>query len=228
MKKEKIIINIFLMMAAIVVMLYLIIENFKESNVQKKQIAQSQYITEKQAIENNTTQRNQEIDEKKTNNQSTNIETNEKLEKIPEEIKQYPKEKIAEQYQGYTVCAKLQIPKISLETYILKKYSEQALNVAVTKFWGADANQVGNFCVAGHNFPNRNMFYKLKKLKIGDNFSISDNTIGKIEYKIYDIYKVLPNDVKCLSQDTNGKREVTLITCTIDSKQRIIVKGREL
>ena len=66
-------------------------------------------------------------------------------------------------------------------------------------------------CVAGHNFKNKNMFRNLKNLKIGDTFTISDNDIGKIEYKIYDIYRVKPEDVSCLSQDTNNKKEVTLI-----------------
>lgn len=72
------------------------------------------------------------------------------------------------------------------------------------------------------------MFRNLKNLKIGDTFTISDNDIGKIEYKIYDIYRVKPEDVSCLSQDTNNKKEVTLITCTSNSKERIIVKAREI
>lgn len=50
---------------------------------------------------------------------------------------------------------------------------------------------------------------------------------GKIEYEVYDLYKVEPEDVSCLSQETNNTKEVTLITCTSNSKQRIIVKARE-
>lgn len=142
-------------------------------------------------------------------------------------VKEYPKEKVEEEYKGYTVAAKLEIPAINLKTYVLKNYSNHALNVSVTKFWGADANQKGNFCIAGHNFPNRNMFHRLKELTVGDTFTISDNLVGKVEYKIYDIYKVMPEEVTCLSQDTNGKKEVTLITCTSDSVKRIIVKAEE-
>lgn len=148
--------------------------------------------------------------------------------KIEPEIKQYPKEEIIEEYKGYTVCAKLEIPSIELETHVLKNYSVQALNVSVTKFWGVDPNEIGNFCIAGHNFKNKNMFRNLKKLNIGEKIVVSDNKIGKIEYEIYDIYKVVPKDISCLSQETEGKREVTLITCTSDSKERIIVKAREV
>ena len=146
---------------------------------------------------------------------------------IEKEVKQYPKEEIINDYKGYKVIAKLEIPTINLETYILEKYSEETLNVSVTKFWGANPNIEGNFCIAGHNFKNENMFRNLKKLEIGNKLFISDNTVGKVEYEIYDLYKVLPEDVSCLSQETNGKREVTLITCTTDSKERIIVKASE-
>lgn len=137
------------------------------------------------------------------------------------------KENIVETYQGYKVCAKLEIPAISLETYILDQYSTQALNISVTKFWGANPNEIGNFCIAGHNFNNKNMFHNLKKLQIGDELLITDNKTGKIKYEIYDIDKVVPNDVSCLSQETNN-REVTLITCTNDSQKRIIVKAKEI
>lgn len=143
------------------------------------------------------------------------------------EKEEYPKEEIKEEYQGYAVAAKLVIPAIELETYILEQYSKKALNVSVTKFWGADANQEGNFCIAGHNFQNKNMFHNLKKLKIGQTFFISDKHIGKVEYEIYDIYIVEPDDVRCLAQETEGRREVTLITCTSDSSKRIIVKAKE-
>lgn len=202
MKKKKIIINIFLITTLVIVMIWLGIEESKDKKVEKEQL-NNKYIAEKQEVETNIVK-----------------------EQIKEE-KQYQKEQIEEEYQGYDVCAKLEIPKINLETYILKNYSIQALNVAVTKFWGVEPNEIGNFCVAGHNFPNRNMFYKLKKLEKGDKLFISDNTIGKVEYEICDLYKVFPNDVNCLDEETNGKREVTLITCTNDSKRRIIVKARE-
>ena len=155
-------------------------------------------------------------------------EENEIVTEIQKPTKQYEKEDIITEYKGYTVSSKLTIPAISLETYILQNYSVNALRVSVTKFWGVDANQIGNFCVAGHNFKNKNMFSNLKKLNIGDRLFISDNKVGKVEYEIYDKFIVFPNETDCLNPETNGKREVTLITCTIDSKQRIIIKAREV
>lgn len=213
-KKTKYI-NFIIISITILIVVGLGIEEYKEKNMEKKQ---AKYQT------NNVSMmyRENKKDEEKEK------ETNESL--IKEEIKQaerYPKEEIIKEYRGYDVLAKLEIPAIELQTYILKNYSTQALNISVTKFWGANPNEIGNFCVAGHNFKNNNMFRNLKKLQIGNRFTISDNNIGKVEYEIYNIYTVLPEDVKCLSQKTNGKREVTLITCTSDSKMRIIVKARE-
>ena len=171
----------------------------------------------------------EEIEETKENKaQPRNNNENEIVTEIQKPTKQYEKEDIITEYKGYTVSSKLTIPIISLETYILQNYSVNALRVSVTKFWGVDANQIGNFCVAGHNFKNKNMFSNLKKLNIGDRLFISDNKVGKVEYEIYDKFIVFPNETDCLNPETNGKREVTLITCTIDSKQRIIIKAREV
>ena len=150
----------------------------------------------------------------------------EKVEKA--NTKEYPKVEIEKTYKGYHVCAKLEIPAISLVTNVLKNYSTSALNVSVTKFWGVEPNQIGNFCVAGHNFKNRNMFRNLKKLNIGDRLFVTDEKIGKVEYEIFDIDNVFPEDTSCLTSSIAGEREVTLITCTTDSKQRIIVKAKEV
>lgn len=162
------------------------------------------------------------------NTKSTKELENENSKNGNTEKSEYPKEKIIEEYKAYKVEAKLEIPEISLETYVLKEFSSNALNISVTKFWGANANCIGNFCIAGHNFKNSNMFHNLKKLNIGDKIIITDNNIGKIEYQIYQIDIVLPANVDCLDQETNGEKTVTLITCTNDSAKRIIVKAKEI
>lgn len=134
---------------------------------------------------------------------------------------------VPQEYMGYTICAKLKIPAIELETYVLKNYSKQALTVSVVKYWGANPNEIGNFCVAGHNFIYDHMFKNLKKLKVGDTIYIIDNQHGEVAYEVYDIFQVTPKEVDCLSQETEGKRETTLITCTNDSQKRVIVKAKE-
>ena len=135
------------------------------------------------------------------------------------------KESILTTYKGYPVIAKLEIPKINLETYVISEYSNQALGVSVTKFYGGNPNEIGNFCIAGHNYITKNMFHDLKKLSIGDTFTLVDTNNHEGIYKIYLVETVEPNETQCLSQKTDGRIEVTLITCTTDSSKRIIVKA---
>ena len=42
---------------------------------------------------------------------------------------------------------------------------------------------------------------------------------------MYDKYQVNPDNTSCTSQLTNGRTEITIITCTNDSKQRVIIKA---
>ena len=101
----------------------------------------------------------EEIEETEENEVQPKINNeNEIVTEIQKPTKQYEKEDIITEYKGYTVSSKLTIPTISLETYILQNYSVNALRVSVTKFWGVDANQIGNFCVAGINLKIKIMF----------------------------------------------------------------------
>ncbi|MBO5004636.1 MAG: sortase [Clostridia bacterium] len=210
--KKRIIVNCFFIGAVLVIILWLIVQSIRDSKLERNNMQRfSKY--DSQSLD---TTYNQDNKEKQENLNNEVIE------------KEYPKEEIITKYKQYDVAAKLEIPEINLETYILETCTEDSLNKSVAKFWGANPNEIGNLCVAGHNAPrNTNMFYNLKKLKIGNSLTISDNTIGKIGYEIYNIYNVFPEDVSCLSQETNGEREVTLITCTNDSKQRTIIKAKE-
>ena len=213
MKKSKnnlkrYIINILLISIIVSIVIWIIIENYQENQLEiDKYNAQAISKVQKNKIQ--ISQKNEE----------------ENTVKI---VKQYPMEEILQTYKGYNVCAKLEIPSIQLETYVLSKYSKDALEISVTKFWGVNPNQEGNFCVAGHNYINSNMFNNLKKVKIGDRLFISDNEVGKVEYEIFGIDTVVPEDVSCLDAKFENEKEVTLITCTNDSQKRIIVKAKEV
>ena len=62
---------------------------------------------------------------------------------------------------------------------------------------------------------------------MGDIIEITDLSKRTIQYEVYDMHTVDPTDRRDTTQYTNGKKEVTLITCTDDSKQRVIVKCTE-
>lgn len=135
---------------------------------------------------------------------------------------------IPEKINGHTVIGKIEIPKIELTTYILKDTNKDSLNESVTKLCGPNINSIGNFCVIGHNYNGSKMFKKLKTLEVGNKILLTDIYNQTIEYEVYDKYKVYPKETKCLSQETNGEREVTLITCTTGGLKRLIIKAREI
>lgn len=142
--------------------------------------------------------------------------------RIIEEYKNMPKE-----LNGYKVIGKLEIPKIELLTYILNETNDKSLNVSVTKLAGPNINREGNFCITGHNYNNGRMFGKLKKLELGDKVILTDTYDRSVVYTVNSIDKIGTKELEVLSQDTNGEREVTLITCTTGAIKRIVVKAIE-
>ena len=128
----------------------------------------------------------------------------------------------------YYVLATINIPAIDCTYPILNQSTEELLKISPCKFWGAEPNEVGNFCIVGHNYRSNKFFSHVPSLSIGDTIEITDLTNRTLVYEIYDKYVVEPEDTTCTTQRTNGKKEVTLITCTNDSKQRVIIKAKEV
>lgn len=160
-----------------------------------------------------------------TNNE--NVEnTVAKEEIIPKKV--IPKKILPTDIDGFEIIGKLEIPKINLSTYILAQTNDESLSKSVTKLCGPNINEAGNFCILGHNYNKTNMFGNLKKLEINDTIILTNMYGQKIEYIVYDIYKVYPDEVECLSQETYGNREVTLITCTTGAIKRLIIKATEI
>lgn len=169
---------------------------------------------------------NEYTNEEKCNYNDINAELKKENEK--EEIKKNGKqldEPIISKYKGYEVSANLIIPKINLETYVFKKYDEEAMWICPTKYYGPEPNEIGNYVIAAHNYEKENMFNHIIDLEKGDKIYLQDNINGQLEYQVYDIYKAKPEDTNSLSQNTNGNIELTLITCSDYSSTRIIVKA---
>lgn len=153
-------------------------------------------------------------------NTEVNAITQEETTKL-EEYKTMPRE-----ISGHKVVGKIQISKINLEAYILAETNNNALNVSVTKLCGPEINEIGNFCIAGHNY--NKFFAKIKNLKIKDNIILTDTYDHSVIYEVYEISQTSPQDISCLNQDTKGEKELTLITCTKGAIKRIIVKAVEV
>ena len=134
------------------------------------------------------------------------------------------------QISGYKVIGRIKIDKINLEDVILEETTDTSLDIGLTKFWGPEMNEIGNFSITGHNYRTSRspLFSQLDKVEVGDTFTLQDLSDRTITYKVYDKYTVEPEDTTPINQNKDGKREVTLITCTKGATHRIILKAREL
>ena len=131
-------------------------------------------------------------------------------------------------YKGFEVLGTIEIPKTTVKYPILAKLSAKALDTAVVAIYPREVhlNTVGNVVIAGHNYRNGSFFSNNKRLAIGDKIIITDLDGNKVTYSIYNKYQTTENDTKSYNKDTNGRKEITLSTCTDDSKARIIIEAR--
>lgn len=149
----------------------------------------------------------------------------------------------------YYTAGVLNIPKLKIKYAIIDTVSskpiaeenkaeeifEELLRISPVKFWGPNPNQIGNYCIVGHNYTSawnqslRNKFFShLDKIKVGDTIELTGLSGDLVRYKVYDYLVVDPTNTDATSQKTNGLRELTLITCTDDVRGRIIVRAREV
>ena len=142
---------------------------------------------------------------------------------VPEEQKS-----VASDGTVYYTIGVINIPKIEVNYPILSTYSDALLKIAPCKFYGPNPNNVGNLCIAGHNYRNTKFFSKVPTLEYGDIIEITDLGGNTIKYSVYNKYIVNPDELECTSQLTAGRKEVTLITCTNDNQKRHIIKAREI
>lgn len=128
----------------------------------------------------------------------------------------------------YETIGVVRIPKLDIEYPILSKTTDELMKVAPCKFHGGNPNEVGNLCIVAHNYRRKKVFFSdVKNMVVGDIVEIQDLSQRTLQYEVYDIHTVIPENVDDTTQKTNGRKEVTLITCTDDSKQRIIVRCKE-
>ena len=132
------------------------------------------------------------------------------------------------EFKGYKVEGIIEIPKINIKYPIIDHTNEETMKVSITKFWGPQANEIGNYTVAGHNNKDGTMFGKTKYLQIGDKIKLTNLKNETIEYEIFKIYSILPDDVSCVESVKANTREVTLITCTNGHKNRLVTKARQI
>ena len=135
-------------------------------------------------------------------------------------------------YMGYDVIGTIEIPAIDIEYPIIadEDASINSLNVAIVKLYPSSdtLNQVGNTVLAGHNYRNGTFFSNNKRLQKGDKIYITDLTGQTVTYEVSNKYETDTSDSEYMNRDTQGRREISLTTCTDDTRRRLIIWAQEV
>lgn len=169
-----------------------------------------------------------DIDTTVINEDALVVALNDNIEEVqPKQLDKFNTVYKTDSGKEYKVDSILNIPSLEIKYPVLSESTDELLKISLNKFWGGEPNSVGNYCVVGHNYDGKDIFFgKLNKIQNGDIVELEDKTGKVLQYKVYNKFIVQPTDVACTSQITNGKREMTLITCSDGGKTRLIVKCR--
>ena len=124
---------------------------------------------------------------------------------------------------GYNIMGTIEIPATKVKYPVLEKVTKGSIETAVAILYGSGLNKEGNTVIVGHNYRNGQFFSNNKKLANGDKIYITDTEGQRLSYTIYNKFETTAEDTTFYTRNTNGAREITLSTCTDDSKRRIII-----
>ena len=126
--------------------------------------------------------------------------------------------------------SQISIPNLKILAPIVEGTDSYSLSVSAGHFTDtARMGKKGNYCIAGHRSSIYNcIFNNIDKIKLADAMYFTNSNGKQYTYYVVDKYVVEPTDTRCTSQLTDGRKELTLITCTNGGKQRLVVKLRQV
>ena len=137
--------------------------------------------------------------------------------------------------EDYIIIGTIEIPKVKLKCAILNQVTKRSIEIAVAKIYTVNGlNKPGNTVIYGHNYRNDLFFSRNDELTNGDKIYILDEEGTKLTYEIYNIFITTSTDTSFYArtaEETGGKAEITLSTCTDDASttdRRLIIQAREI
>lgn len=134
-------------------------------------------------------------------------------------------------YKGFDTFGEIRIPSINLNMKVISNITSDAIEVASSYLYSTNGfNRPGNTVIIGHNYRNGKLFSNVTKLKVGDKIYLKTNGQKEIEYTIYKTFVTSSSDASFYNRQTNGKREISLSTCTDDADvtdNRLIILAKE-
>lgn len=122
-----------------------------------------------------------------------------------------------EYLEGYEIAGNIEIPKTNIDIPILSKATSSSMQLSVVIMYGVGLNNIGNTVISGLRNTDGSLFGNNDKLSRGDIFYVTDQTGKKVSYEIYSIGNFKASDTSYYVRDTEGKREITLVTENYDS-----------
>lgn len=130
-----------------------------------------------------------------------------------------------DEINGYKPVAIIEIPSIKLKQGVVEGISNDVLKYYLGHYDNtAQPGEIGNFVVAGHRVSDyTDAFINLYKVKKGDEILVKTYT-NQYTYVIEDSFIVDPDQIEVLNATEDAT--ITLITCTVGAKQRVVVTGK--
>lgn len=128
----------------------------------------------------------------------------------------------------FSIIGIIKIDKIKISYPILSKIDDELLKIAPCRFSGPNTNEVGNLCIAAHNYNDNRFFGNLSKLNINDEIELYSKDGKMQKYVVYDKYETNINDISCTLPSSPNIKEITLLTCNNLTGGRIIVKAKSV
>ncbi len=157
------------------------------------------------------------------NEQASNTQTNVILNIQTENI--ISDEQTEDTYKGFKKAGVIEIPKINLNYIIVSEVDRDSIEVAIAiqDEVSVGLNKVGNTVLVSHNYKNGTLFSNASNLANDDKIYITDKTGTRQSYTIYNIYTTGTGDSDYMERDTNGEKEITLVTCANETKSRLVI-----
>jgi len=125
--------------------------------------------------------------------------------------------------EGTSVNGTIDIPRIGVHYPIIEYVAASSLDIAITHFEGPGLNQPGNVVLAGHHAWGNLYFTRIDRLEKGDVIWITDSARRRVRYLVTGHREVTPDDTSVLRQPRDGRRHLTLISCTYDLRNRYVL-----
>lgn len=119
----------------------------------------------------------------------------------------------------------IEISALHIKAPILEGTDQETIAKAVGHFPETGGFGTGNYCLAGHSSTiYKEYFNNLKGAESGMEINLYDTEKNRYIYTVSETRIVEPNETWVL--DDFGDNRITIITCTDDGSQRLVVVGK--